>query len=562
MKEYFNKVNIDYNDAILGTPFLRKHEVVINFMNNCLKIKDDIVCNQANEYKVGEGNPQKNKKNVSMKALKQEELKIPWKDSNWLSKKSHPEGSDEEDSASCLTQKSVGLKKELSEYTHPDTPQLREEITEKYIDLLGPLPLKLPPIHEVLCESPLINESKQLKHRLPKCPEAFCSEFAWKIERHTTTGWWVPAAAKQARPMLCIPKKNGTLCTMFDLWQQNENTWKDATPFPDQDSIHHDIVRANFRSKLDMTEAYEQMHIRPEDVCKTTFSTIIGTFQSQVMQMGNCNVPSTFQQLMTAIFQEFLGRCVHIYLIFIYSQSIREHIEHIMKVLQWLRELQFYLSKSKHDLYSDKIDCLGHVIDDNGIHTGLDKMQHIREWRVPQNQNKVQKFLGLLQYLVLYMPDIMVYTTPLSGSVQNNQTFQWTPLLDKCFQSIKAIAMPSPILKSVDFNKNEPVWVIMDGSRTGISAMYDRAKAGTNVDQQDFYWRNSWAHSITTVCMNTRHYWSWKPSWNGRINFWVECLQWLLTTKVLNISRHNWTCHQGRQDGGNIFPTSIMIPSM
>ena len=94
------------------------------------------------------------------------------------------------------------------------------------------------------------------------------------------------------------------------------------------------------------------------------------------MQMGDCNAPSTIQQLMTAIFQDFLGRFVHVYLddIFIYSQSIREHIEHIMKVLQQLKELQFYLSKSKLDLFSDKTDCLGHVIDDNGIHTKLDKM--------------------------------------------------------------------------------------------------------------------------------------------------------------------------------------------
>ena len=80
-KEYFDIINIDYYDAILGTLFLRKHEVVIDFVNNCLRLKDKIVCNQANEYKVGEGNPQKNKKNVSMKALKQEEPKIPHKDS-------------------------------------------------------------------------------------------------------------------------------------------------------------------------------------------------------------------------------------------------------------------------------------------------------------------------------------------------------------------------------------------------------------------------------------------------------------------------------------------------
>ena len=82
----------------------------------------------------------------------------------------------------CPTQEIVGLKKELSEYTCSDIPQLREEIAEKYSDLLGPLLLKLPPIHEVSHEIPLIDESKQLKHRLPKCPEVFHSELTQKIE--------------------------------------------------------------------------------------------------------------------------------------------------------------------------------------------------------------------------------------------------------------------------------------------------------------------------------------------------------------------------------------------
>ena len=154
----------------------------------------------------------------------------------------------------------MGLKKKLNEYTRSDILQLCEEITEKYSDLLGPLPLKLPPFREVSHEIPLIDESKQLKHRLPKCPEVFRSELARKIKRYTTAGWWVPAAAKQVTPMLCIPKKNGTIRTIFDLQQQNKNTWKDVTPFPDQDAIRHDIAQATFRSKFDMTEAYEQTH--------------------------------------------------------------------------------------------------------------------------------------------------------------------------------------------------------------------------------------------------------------------------------------------------------------
>ena len=86
------------------------------------------------------------------------------------------------DSANCLTQKSVGLKKQLSKYTHSDIPQLCKEIAEKYSKLSGPLPLKLPLICEVSHEIPLIDKSKQLKHRLPKCPEAFHSELTRKIK--------------------------------------------------------------------------------------------------------------------------------------------------------------------------------------------------------------------------------------------------------------------------------------------------------------------------------------------------------------------------------------------
>ena len=69
----------------------------------------------------------------------------------------------------------------MSKYTLKDIPQLREEIAELFSDLLGPLPLELPPLREIH-KIPLIDESKQLKHRLPKCPEAFWPDLACKIE--------------------------------------------------------------------------------------------------------------------------------------------------------------------------------------------------------------------------------------------------------------------------------------------------------------------------------------------------------------------------------------------
>ena len=78
---------------------------------------------------------------------------------------------------------------------------------------------------------------------------------------------------------------------VFDLCMQNDNTEKDISPFPDQDMIRHDITHAPYRSKLDMSEVYEQIRIRLEDVPKTTFSTIFGTFMSQVMHRGTVTPP-------------------------------------------------------------------------------------------------------------------------------------------------------------------------------------------------------------------------------------------------------------------------------
>jgi len=70
---------------------------------------------------------------------------------------------------------------------------------------------------------------------------------------------------------------------------------------------------------------------------------------------------------------------VHVHLddIFIYSSSIEGHEAHLSQVFNKLHEAQLYLSRDKVDLYSVKMDCLGHIITDTGIHADTDKMQKI-----------------------------------------------------------------------------------------------------------------------------------------------------------------------------------------
>ena len=128
------------------------------------------------------------------------------------------------------------------------------------------------------------------------------------------------------------------------------------------------------------------------DVWKTTFATIYGTFVSNVMQQGDCNTPSTFQRFVTHIFCEHIGKFVHVYLddIFIFSDKIEDHERHLQIVMDILRKEEMTLNPKKCDFYSDRMDCLGHIIDDEGIHADATKMTQILEWRMPRNYHEVQ----------------------------------------------------------------------------------------------------------------------------------------------------------------------------
>ena len=167
---------------------------------------------------------------------------------------------------------------------------------------------------------------------------------------------------------------------------------------------------------------------------------------------------------MTAVFREYIAQFVHVYLdnIFIYSLTLKEHEKHLAMVFNKLCEAQLYLSQDKVNLYSQRMDCLSHIILDKGIHTDANNMQKIRDWQQPHNFHNVQCFLGLIQYLVHFLPDITTYTSPLSLHTHNGKPFIWTPLLNKCF----------PILKPIDPKNTDTIWVICDSSKTGVSTVY------------------------------------------------------------------------------------------
>jgi len=333
-----------------------------------------------------------------------------------------------------------------------------------------------------------MDDNKQYKYFTPRCSNSLCDELHAKINRYVNAGWWEPRSVTQAAPLLCIPKKDGKLRTVVDARRWNDNTVKDVTPLPDQEVIREDVAQAKYRSKIDLTDAYEQVRVRVEDVEKNAFATITGTFVSHIMWIGDCNAPATFQRLMTTIFRDAIGRSMHVYLdnIFVHSNTIEEHKEHLCLMFEWLREHQLYLKWAKCDLYADRVDCLRHIINKEGIHVDTDKVARIREWRTPWNYNDIQCFIGLVNYIGTFLPDISAYTGPLMAMTQNGALFHWCPLHQQCFNMIKHICEKAPVIQPIEPQTKEPIWLICDTSKSGVGAMYGQGPTWKNCHPAGF----------------------------------------------------------------------------
>src|SRR5882762_831332 len=131
-------------------------------------------------------------------------------------------------------------------YVPLNIPKLREQWFNRNSDLLGPIPLELPPFREINHRISLIDDEARHNYYMPRCPKALQEELREKITRYVTTGWWEMKPVYKAAPLLCVPKKNGKLRTVVDAWKRNDNTYKDVTPFPNQDQIRMDVARSKY----------------------------------------------------------------------------------------------------------------------------------------------------------------------------------------------------------------------------------------------------------------------------------------------------------------------------
>jgi len=160
----------------------------------------------------------------------------------------------------------------------------------------------------------------------------------------------------------------------------------------------------------------------PEDMEKTTFITLWGTFCSKVMSFGLKNVGATYQRAMVALFHDMMHKEIEVYVddMIAKSRTEEEHLVNLRKLFGRLRKYRLRLNPAKCKFGVKLEKLLGFFVSQKGIEVDLDKVKTILEMPEPRTEKQVRGFLGRLNYIAKFISLLTTTCKPLFKLLHKN----------------------------------------------------------------------------------------------------------------------------------------------
>jgi len=271
--------------------------------------------------------------------------------------------------------------------------------------------------------------------------------------------------------MFVEAKSDGRIRPLVDLHFRNDNTQADHTQIPEQNTILNAVARGRFWSKIDLSDTYFQTRVHPDNVKYNTIKTLFGGFTSQVMIPGDMNAPGTFVRTKKDLFHDELGKNIWVYIDdnFAFSDTFEEHVKDFTNACSEVQNAGYYANPKTSSFFATKPDILGPMIDDDGIHPAPEKIRTIMGWTRPESQKELQRFNGIVNYISQFIPHITTITALLT-EVSGNAEWLWTDLQEAAFEAVKRAADKHKVLRPINYNKRDMIWLFTDASRTGTGA--------------------------------------------------------------------------------------------
>ena len=282
------------------------------------------------------------------------------------------------------------------------------------------------------------------------------------LEKVTYSAW--------ASPIVPVPKGDGHIRICGD-YKVTVNKYLDVEqyPLPKSNELFASLAGGQKFTKLDLTQAYQQMRLDDDSRQFVTINTHQGLYRYTRLPFGNASAPAIFQRTMDTILQGVPHTLCYIDDILITGESTEEHLRNLEEVLKRLRHHHIRAKQKKCFFLQDSVEFLGHCVDAQGLHTSPAKVEAIQMAPRPCNQRQLRSFLGLVQYYGKFIPNLSSLLHPLHALLLKNARWRWSQECSCAFQQAKEMLMSATVLAHYD--PQLPLRLAGDASTYGVGAV-------------------------------------------------------------------------------------------
>ena len=273
-----------------------------------------------------------------------------------------------------------------------------------------------------------------------------------------------------AAPIVTVPKKDGKIRICGDYKVTiNPILEVDQYPQPRPTDLFATLAGGKYFSKLDLSQAYNQIQVDAESQIFLAINTHRGLYRYTRLPFGVASAPAIFQKNMDIILQGIDNVICYIDDILISGKTEEEHLKTLSQVLSRLQKYGVHMKRSKCFFLRECVQYLGHSIDANGVHATEEKIKAIVEAPVPKNLAELRSFLGLLNYYGRFIPNLSTLLHPLNELLQKETAWKWSSAQDNAFQMAKQKITSPNVL--VHYDPSLPLCLAGDASAYGIGAV-------------------------------------------------------------------------------------------
>lgn len=279
------------------------------------------------------------------------------------------------------------------------------------------------------------------------------------IEKTDENSEWVQG-------VIVVSKKDNSLRVCLDPADLNKYILDDSFLIPTLDELTARLKGMKYFSVLDLKDGFWHVQLDKQSQRLCTFATPFGNYRFLVMPFGIKSGPKVFQRKNFEIFGDIPNVFIYTDDILILGKDKEDHDRTLMKVLERARQRGVKFNRRKMQINVNKVKYLGHTFSEDKIEPDSDRIEAIKHMGRPKHKKDLQKFLGVINYVRQFIPNLAELTAPLRALIKKNIVFDWTERHTEAFKLIKEKILNAPIL--VPFDENKIIEIQSDASKDGL----------------------------------------------------------------------------------------------